>query len=156
MTQSQTHIPATLHRLTVLLADDGGAGHRRRDEVAEWHGIVADLLRPQGVRTVSARSGTEALERMEASEQSGGDRIHVAVLSEQMPRLGALQVLRLARDLPHAPPAILLTPKLNPRLLHDAIGMSVFSVLTEPVDLNILLDTLARVLKRYHEGRWPE
>ena len=156
MTQSQTHIRATLHRLTVLLADDGGAGHRRRDEVAEWHGIVADLLRPQGVRTVSARSGTEALERMEASEQAGGDRIHVAVLSEQMPRLGALQVLRLARDLPHAPPAILLTPKLNPRLLHDAIGMSVFSVLTEPVDLNILLDTLARVLKRYHEGRWPE
>jgi hypothetical protein len=33
--------------------------------------------------------------------------------------------------------------------------MQVFSVLSKPVDLNLLLDTMARVLKRYHESRWP-
>ena len=156
MTQSQTHIPAqraTLHRLTVLLADDSG---RDATDPGEWRRTVADLLRPQGVRTVAARSGREALDRIAAGERGGEDRVHVAVLGEQMPYLGGLQVLRLAREFPHAPPAILLTPRPNPRLLHDAIGTGVFSVLAQPVDLNILLDTLARVLKRYHEGRWPE
>ena len=33
--------------------------------------------------------------------------------------------------------------------------MQVFSVLSKPVDFNVLLDALARVLRRYHENRWP-
>ena len=33
--------------------------------------------------------------------------------------------------------------------------MHVFSVLSKPVDFNVLLDALARVLRRYHESRWP-
>ena len=28
-------------------------------------------------------------------------------------------------------------------------------VLAKPVDFNLLLDSLARVLRRYHESRWP-
>ena len=40
-------------------------------------------------------------------------------------------------------------------LLHEALGMHVFSVLSKPVDLNVLLDALARVMKRHYEGRWP-
>jgi hypothetical protein len=31
----------------------------------------------------------------------------------------------------------------------------VFSVLGKPVDFNLLLDALARLMKRYHENRWP-
>ena len=34
--------------------------------------------------------------------------------------------------------------------------MHVFSVLGKPVDFNVLLDALARVLRRYHQGQWPE
>ncbi len=33
--------------------------------------------------------------------------------------------------------------------------MHVFSVLSKPVDLNVLLDALARVMRRYYESRWP-
>ena len=33
--------------------------------------------------------------------------------------------------------------------------MHVFSVLSKPVDFNVLLDALARVLRRYYESRWP-
>jgi hypothetical protein len=33
--------------------------------------------------------------------------------------------------------------------------MHVFSVLSKPVDFNVLLDTLARVVKRHYEGKWP-
>ena len=81
--------------------------------------------------------------------------IHVAVLDQQMPQLGGLQVIKLMRELHNAPPAILLANQLTNHLLREALGMHVFTVLSKPVDLNVLLDALARVLRRYHESRWP-
>ena len=127
-------------RFTVLLAN----------EQEGWQQTVRGLLEPQGVQTVMARSGREALQVMESQP------IHVAVLDQQMPQLGGMQVVKLMRDLQKAPPAILLARELSSHLLRDALGMHVFSVLSKPVDLNILLDTLARVLRRYHESRWPD
>lgn len=127
------------NRFTVLLAD----------EQEDWHRTVRELLEPQGVETVSARTGRQALDLIQRS------RIHVAVLDQQMPQLGGLQVVKLMRQLENAPPAILLTAQFNAHLMHEALNMQVFSVLTKPVDLNLLLDTLARVLKRHYEGRWP-
>jgi CheY-like chemotaxis protein len=135
MAPSETH-----HRFTVLLAN----------EQEGWHQTVRGLLEPQGVQTISARSGREALEVMEKRP------VHVAVLDQQMPQLGGLQVIRLMNELhPSAPPAILLAHDLNSHLLREALGMHVFSVLSKPVDTNLLLDALARVLRRYYESRWP-
>jgi CheY-like chemotaxis protein len=127
------------NRFTVLLAN----------EQEEWHQTVRQLLLPQGVQTVSAHTGHEALELMQSSQ------VHAAVLDAQMPQLGGMQVIRLLRELHKATPAILLTNHLNAHLLHEALGMQVFSVLSKPVDFNLLLDALARVLRRYHENRWP-
>ena len=127
------------NRFTVLLAN----------EQEEWHQTVRGLLEPQGVQTVSAHNGREALDLIESTP------VHVAVLDAQMPQLGGLQVIRMLRELHKATPAILLTSHLPNYLLHEALGMQVFSVLSKPVDLNVLLDALARVLRRYHENRWP-
>ena len=133
----------TWNRLTVLLAN----------EQEGWHQTVRGLLEPQGVQTVVARSGREALDLIESRP------IHVAVLDQQMPQLGGLQVVRLMRELRPGPLpqpiAILLANQLTNNLLHEALGMHVFTVLAKPVDFNLLLDSLARVLKRYHESRWP-
>ena len=82
--------------------------------------------------------------------------MHVAVLDTQMPQLGGMQVVRLLRDLPKPPPAILLANDLTSHLLREALGMHVFSVLSKPVDFNVLLDALARVLRRHYESRWPK
>jgi CheY-like chemotaxis protein len=128
-----------LNRFTVLLAN----------EQEGWHQTMRGLLQPQGVLTVCARSGREALELLETTP------VHVAVLDAQMPQLGGLQVIRLLRELHKATPAILLTSHLTNHLLQEALGMQVFSVLSKPVDVNVLLDALARVLRRYHENRWP-
>ena len=130
------------HRLTVLLAN----------EQEGWHQTVRGLLEPQGVQTISARSGREALHLLESRP------VHLAVLDHQMPQLGGLQVIRLVRELHHqdAPPAILLAHDLTSHLLREALGMHVFSVLSKPVDPNLLLDAMARVLRRYYESRWPE
>jgi len=129
------------NRLTVLLAN----------EQEGWHQTVRGLLEPQGVQTLVARSGREALNLIEQQP------VHVAVLDQQMPQLGGLQVIRLMRDLKKDPPpaAILLANQLTHHLLHEALGMHVFTVLAKPVDFNVLLDSLARVLRRYHESRWP-
>lgn len=127
------------NRFTVLLAN----------EQENWHQTVRQLLEPQGVQTLSAHSGREALSLIESRP------IHVAVLDHQMQGLGGLQVVRLMREMRQAPPAILLAAELTSHLLHEAIGMHVFSVLSKPVDFNVLLDTLARVMKRHYEGRWP-
>ena len=134
--------PATEHhRFTVLLAN----------EQEDWHRTVRGLLEPQGVQTISARSGREALHVIESKP------IHVAVLDHQMPQLGGLQVIKLVRELhKDAPPAILLANDLTSHLLREALGMHVFSVLSKPVDPNLLLDALARVLRRYYESRWPK
>jgi CheY-like chemotaxis protein len=133
----QTNLP---NRLTVLLAN----------EQEGWHQTVRGLLEPQGVQTVAARSGREALELMERTP------VHVAVLDAQMPQLGGLQVVRMMREMRKPPPAILLAPDLTTHLLREALGMHVFSVLSKPVDFNLLLDALARVLRRYHQGQWPD
>ena len=132
-------------RLKVLLAH----------EQEGWHHTVRRLHQPQGVQTLSARSGREALELIESTP------VHVAVLDMQMPQLGGLQVVRLMREVQArgkgglVPPAILLANELNSHLLREALAMHVFSVLSKPVDFNVLLDSLARVLKRYHASRWP-
>lgn len=138
-------------RFKVLLAN----------EQEGWHQTVRGLLEPQGVQTLSARSGREALELIESTP------VHVAVLDTQMPQLGGMQVIRMMRELHRgetgagtgrieAPAAILLANDLNSHLLREALAMHVFSVLSKPVDLNVLLDALARVLRRYHESRWPK
>ena len=128
-------------RVKVLLAN----------EQEGWHQTVRRLLEPQGVQTLSARSGREALELIESTP------VHVAVLDAQMPQLGGMQVIRIMREARRAdaPPAILLSNDLNSHLLREALSMHVFSVLSKPVDFNVLLDALARVLRRYHESRWP-
>ena len=135
----------TSNRLTVLLADTPDAG-------PAWHQTVRGVLEPQGVQTLVAKSGHEALRLIESQP------VHVAVLDAQMPQLGGLQVVKLMQELlkTDAPPSILLSNQLSNHLLREALSMHVFTVLKKPVDFNQLLDALARVLRRFHESRWPK
>ena len=59
--------------------------------------------------------------------------------------LFAADKISKVRELRHAPPAILLSSQLTNHLLHEALGMHVFTVLAKPVDFNVLLDALAPV-----------
>lgn len=126
-------------RLTVLFADPDAAC------VAP----AAALLAPHGVNVVQVRTGREALSRIESGQ------IHLAVLDQNMPQLSGLQVVKLTRGVQAAPPAILLANECSPHVMHEALAMRVFSVLSKPVDLNLLLNTIARVVKRHYAGRWP-
>lgn len=127
------------NRLRVLFAD----------VETDWHNQAADLLAPHGIETVRVRTGREALSRMEH------EPFHVAVLDQNIPQLSGLQVVKLSRDFPTPPPAILLARDLTTHLMHEALVMKVFSVMSKPVDLNLLLQTLARVVKRHYQDKWP-
>src|SRR3954464_5771477 len=100
-------------RFKVLLAN----------EQEGWHQTVRRLLEPQGVQTLSARSGREALQLIESRP------VHVAILDAQMPQLGGLQVVKLMREelRTAAPPAILVANDLTSTLLREALMMHVFS-----------------------------
>ena len=153
-------------RLTVLLGDEA-------DAAEAWHRTATGLLAAQGVTTLVARTGREALAIIESSALGGGPRVHVAVLDQHMPVIGGLQILRrLHREVrearqragplgdatprtPAVPPAILLADTLAAATMHEALMVQVFSVLPRPVELNLLLDTLARALKRFYQNKWP-
>ncbi len=55
-----------------------------------------------------------------------------------------------------SPTVILLTPSRDDALLHEALKCDAFSVLTEPVDLNLMLEIMARAMKRFHQNQWPQ
>lgn len=54
------------------------------------------------------------------------------------------------------PLVILLAPLRTDRLMREALRRDVFSVLPAPVNLNELLDAMARALKRFYGDHWPQ
>ncbi len=137
-------------RLTVMFADaEGSSGTTEGIASATWQTRAAQLLEPQGIRSLMVRTGREALSRVESGE------VHVAVLDQNLPQLSGLQVVKLLRDRPGSPPTILLARDISRHVLNDALSMKVFSVLSKPVDLALLLETLARVIQRRYAGHWP-
>jgi CheY-like chemotaxis protein len=66
---------------------------------------------------------------------------------------------RPARQVQRPGPAVILIapppPQQDPQLLQEALKFNAFSVLSEPVDVNLALEVLARALKRFHQNQWP-
>jgi CheY-like chemotaxis protein len=64
-----------------------------------------------------------------------------------------------ARPAQRPGPAVILIapppPQQDPQLLQEALKFNAFSVLSEPVDVNLALDVMARALKRFHQNQWP-
>lgn len=54
------------------------------------------------------------------------------------------------------PTVILVTPAQDVAVLQAALTCEAFSVMPEPVDLNLLLDLMARAMKRFHDNQWPQ
>jgi len=53
------------------------------------------------------------------------------------------------------PTVILLTPARNDQMLAMALKFNVFSVVNEPVDVNLMLEIMARAMRRFHQNQWP-
>ena len=109
-----------------------------------WPEAMRCIFTPCGVDLLIVKAPEEALVLIRQR------RIHTAILdmdSENLSGLGTAKILR--SQYPHLP-CILLSGSSESRLLSDALGLDVFSVIAKPVDMVILQQQLNRLfVKRY-------
>src|SRR4051794_2480555 len=108
---------------SILIADDD-RGNRE---------TLGDVLRAKGFRTVLASDGGEAVEIVQVQ------MIHLVLIDMHMPRLTGLEALNLLRNsLQRILPAVLMTADATKDLMQEAVPAQVYSVIPEPVNLNIV------------------
>ena len=86
-------------------------------------------------------------------------QMHVEEKNEQGQTQRRIEVRFDARPAKaNGPVVILIAPppqEQDPQLLQEALKFNAFSVLSEPVDVNLALEVMARALRRFHQNQWP-
>lgn len=143
-------------RLNLLLTSGGW-----RSE--PWVESLPALMQPMGVRAWRARTGDEAARLIREIP------IHIAVVDLALPLAdgakpetdeGGARLLQLLGRLDTPPPTIVVqrarTSRDRSRELAQALSLGVFAVMHRPVQMEVLLDTFRRVLRRHYQDRWPD
>lgn len=160
------HAGSHRERLNVLLTD--------ADE--PWSQQLPRLLEPQGVRAIRVESVRQAIDVIDH------EPIHMAVVDLALPvdqpespppyrpsrgsldadraSDGALKLVQVIRRLDPTPPTVIIRgrlfqPRIDDRILREALTLNVFSVLDEPVQMEQVLRVLQRVMQRYYGDAWP-
>ena len=109
-----------------------------------WPEAMRIIFTPCGVDLLIVAGPDEALSVIRQR------RIHTAILDMDSEKLSGLGTTRIIRSqFPHLP-CILLSTSSEGKLLSDALGLDVFSVIAKPVDMAILQQQLDRLfMKRY-------
>ncbi|MCG3180854.1 MAG: hypothetical protein BIFFINMI_03217 [Phycisphaerae bacterium] len=117
-----------------------------RDQYADALGV---LLEPHGFAITRVSSGDEAIWMVERRQ------VDAAVLDNDLPDMPGVRALRVIRTLNQVMPIILVGPgpadPAGAPLLQAALQLEAFSVLAQPVDLEVLLGQMARVFERFIE-----
>lgn len=143
-----------------------------------WVDVLPALLEPFGVRTLRARSGSEAAGVIRSTP------VHIAVVDlalpldvptfgagiaagdedrdageSRPPEEGGERIIELLRRLENPPPTVIVSRKRssreNTRSLSSALMSGAFAVLEPPVNVELALEVMRRVLQRHYAGRWP-
>ena len=144
-------------RFNVLLTED-------REHASEhWTRQLPRLLRPQGVHAFITQTGQEAVQLIRRCE------IHAAVIDLATPMHndvantsgpGGLWLLDVLRREPNNLPVVVVNSRAGSsreikRFLNEALRRGAFSVINRPVQLEVLLGIIARVVDRQYDGLWP-
>jgi CheY-like chemotaxis protein len=113
--------------------------------------LYRDLLTQQGCVVAVARTGTEAVAQVRATQPD------VAILDIQMPEMDGLTVLQRIRDDPTlmALPVIALTALAMPGDRERCLEAGASEYLAKPVSMRTLIATIMRVLTPDSEGEEP-
>jgi len=102
---------------TVLITDDD-LGFRE---------ALRSVLEPQGLQTVLASSGEEALDIVRRQD------VHLLLSDMHMPKLTGLETIRRVKAIKAILPCILLSADADASLVRQASRLRAFSVLAKPV-----------------------
>jgi CheY-like chemotaxis protein len=140
-------------RLNLLLTA-GGWAHD------PWVDAVPQVLEPQGVRVLQARSG------MEATQIIRTQPVHIAVVDLSLPFDGSTlgsepagtRVIELLRRLDQPPPMVVVRPpqpsrRASARSLVDALAAGAFSVVDRPCHPETMLRVLHRIVERHYSSQ---
>ncbi|MEO0715568.1 MAG: response regulator [Planctomycetota bacterium] len=136
-----------------------------------WVERLPKILEPMGVRAFRASTGREASDVIRRTP------IHAAVVDLGLPidgepeaaadeagsnTEGGVRLLEILRRLETSPPVVVVkaarSVRDDQRVMAASLRAGAFAVVDRPHstrDLELLLDTLRRLLTRHYEGRWP-
>ncbi len=111
----------------------------------DWPGALRDIFRPRGINLLVAERTNDIVNVLRHR------RICTTIidtdLDEPEAGLWTLKIIRMEQPLM---PCILLADRATNMMLEKALQLDVFSVMSKPVDMNILRDQLNRLfVKRY-------
>jgi CheY-like chemotaxis protein len=150
--------PTPPGRLNLLLSESEAPG-------AGWSQQMPRLLEPLGVSALLAHNVREAARYIELHP------IHIAVVDMAIPldesghprqqaEPAGTRVLQLLARLDAPPPTVLVrdrrAPRESARQLCDALQAGAFAVIDRPVNLEIMLETMRRAVRRFYADTWPD
>ena len=128
------------HPPSLLITDDDEA----------FRETLQGVLEPQGLRTLLAGDGEEAVRIVRTEE------VHLVLSDMHMPRLTGLETIRLLKRMNAELPCILLSADLDEVLLAQARDAKVFSVLRKPVTRVEITRIVLTALSRTYNWPGPE
>lgn len=142
-------------RLNLLLSYGGWREHAAVRQLPR-------LLEPMGIHALQADTGEEAASLIQHQP------VHIAVVDLEIPLTrcgsrpvpGGARILQLLRRLDQPPPTIVVRPRQasnrqDVRELMASLRGGAFAVIDRPLQLDTILDTLRRVLRRHYQDAWP-
>ena len=120
------------------------------------------LLAPMGIHSLRATSGKGA------ADVISHHPIHIAVVDVTIPlaptspaRAGGDRILQLLRRLQEPPPTVVIRPRQavareSARSLSAALREGAFAVLDRPIDLEMILEVMRRILRKHYADVWPQ
>ena len=120
------------------------------------------LLAPMGIHSLRATSGKGA------ADVISHHPIHIAVVDLTIPlapsataRAGGDRILQLLRRLDEPPPTVVIRPRQavareSARSLSAALREGAFAVLDRPIDLEMILEVMRRILRKHYADVWPQ
>lgn len=110
------------------------------DDDVNLRETVRDVLEPRGFHALLASDGEEAIRIVQR------ETVHVVLLDMHMPKLTGLETIRQVKQLRALLPCILMSARLDDRLLEEAKQIPVDSVLPKPLSLPRLMAEVCRAL----------
>jgi DNA-binding NtrC family response regulator len=127
----------TIEHINVLINDADWA----------WPMAVGQIFRNRNVELLMVKQADEALNVLHQR------RIHTAIIDMNSRILNGLGLIRVIRSGFPLLPCILVADNVEKKLLSDALELEVFSVISKPVDMELLRAQLNRLfIRRYNSS----